>query len=48
MEKDTALDNKAMDSKVSIRFQTTFLPVPDQRLGALEFAPEMYNYQVRQ
>jgi len=47
MEGSTDLSNKELDSKVSIRFQTTFLPVPDERLGALEFAPEMYNYQTR-
>jgi len=34
----------AMDSEVSIRFQTTFLPISD---GGLEFAPEMYSYQTR-
>jgi huntingtin len=41
------LSDKALDAKVSIRFQTTFLPVPDEEFGALEFAPEMYNYQTR-
>ena len=35
------------DTAVSIRFQTVFLPVPDERRGALEFTPEMYNYQTR-
>jgi len=43
----TDLSNTDMDAKVSIRFQTTFLPVPDEELGAVEFAPEMYNYQTR-
>jgi len=47
MARATQLNDKAMDAKVSIRFQTTFLPVPDEQLGALEFAPEMYNYQTR-
>uniref|UniRef100_A0A7S3F704 Uncharacterized protein n=1 Tax=Haptolina ericina TaxID=156174 RepID=A0A7S3F704_9EUKA len=47
MANATDLSNKDLDAKVSIRFQTTFLPVPDERLGALEFAPEMYNYQTR-
>mmetsp|Transcript_37931 Transcript_37931/g.88778 ORF Transcript_37931/g.88778 Transcript_37931/m.88778 type:complete len:480 (-) Transcript_37931:227-1666(-) len=37
----------AMDSAVSIRFQTTFLPVSEEKRAALEFAPEMYNYQTR-
>merc|ERR1719271_1896436 len=41
------LSDKDLDAKVSIRFQTTFLPIPDEALGALEFAPEMYNYQTR-
>eukprot|EP00316_Scyphosphaera_apsteinii_P004750 CAMPEP_0119314778 /NCGR_PEP_ID=MMETSP1333-20130426/34029_1 /TAXON_ID=418940 /ORGANISM="Scyphosphaera apsteinii, Strain RCC1455" /LENGTH=503 /DNA_ID=CAMNT_0007319977 /DNA_START=61 /DNA_END=1572 /DNA_ORIENTATION=+ len=39
------LSEKAMDAKVSIRFQTTFLPVADEQHAALEFCPEMYNYQ---
>lgn len=47
MESVTDLSHAEMDAKVSIRFQTTFLPVPDERFGALEFAPEMYNYQTR-
>ena len=44
---DTNLSHEAMDAKVSIRFQTTFLPVEDEQLAALEFCPEMYNYQTR-
>jgi len=47
MKSATNLSNEVMDAKVSIRFQTTFLPVPDEQFGALEFAPEMYNYQTR-
>jgi huntingtin len=43
----TDLSDDAMDSKVSIRFQTTFLPVDDAELGALEFAPEVYSYQTQ-
>ena len=41
------LTESLTESEVSIRFQTTFLPVPDEEFGALEFAPEMYNYQTR-
>lgn len=41
------LSDAKMDAKVSIRFQTTFLPVADEVHGALEFAPEMYSYQTR-
>lgn len=34
-----------MDAEVSVRFQTTFLPVVGgEELAALEFAPEMYSY----
>ena len=44
---ETDLSDEAMDAEVSIRFQTTFLPVADEELAALEFAPEMYNYQTR-
>merc|ERR1719261_1259365 len=47
MERATDVSDATLDTKVSIRFQTTFLPVPDEALGALEFAPEMYNYQTR-
>lgn len=32
------------DQKVSIRFQTTFLPVRDIEQGYIEVAPEAYNY----
>lgn len=35
-----------LDRKVSIRFQTTFLPVEGAR-GTMEFATEAYNYQTR-
>lgn len=36
--------SSSLDDKVSIRFQTTFLPVDDTRRAALEFATEAYNY----
>lgn len=47
LDVDTDLSNTALDNAVSIRFQTTFLPVENASLAALEFAPEMYNYQTR-
>jgi len=47
LEPATDLSDPKMDSAVSIRFQTTFLPVADEQLAAVEFAPEMYNYQTR-
>merc|ERR1719218_214804 len=37
------LADDALDAEVSIRFQTTFLPVAGAR-GTLEFATEAYNY----
>jgi len=45
LEPSTNLYRPELDQQVSIRFQTTFLPVPDEARGAVEFAPEMYNYQ---
>jgi len=36
--------SSALDEKISIRFQTTFLPVEDKHQAALEFATEAYNY----
>lgn len=36
--------DEALDDKVSVRFQTTFLPVEEGKQGTLEFAPETYNY----
>jgi huntingtin len=40
------LFDEALDSKISLRLQTTFLPLaPNQQ--ALEFAPEVRNYQTR-
>lgn len=38
---------ETLDDKVSVRFQTTFLPVEEgegRSRGTLEFAPEAYNY----
>jgi len=40
---DSLLDEK-LDDAVSVRFQTTFLPVGKGEKQALEFAPEAYNY----
>lgn len=47
LDKNVSLDDKAADAEVSIRFMTTFLPVNDEELATLEFAPEMYQYQTR-
>jgi len=45
MDVDSILD-ESLDQKVSVRFQTTFLPVNEEKgkFSALEFAPEAYNY----
>ena len=40
------LSEKILDEKVSIRFQTTFIPVMGER-GTLEFATESYNYNTK-
>lgn len=42
--KDTDLSIRELDDKVSIRFQTVFLPVSDETRSTLEFASEAYNY----
>eukprot|EP00746_Dinoflagellata_sp_MGD_P072128 gnl/MRDRNA2_/MRDRNA2_29300_c0_seq1.p1 gnl/MRDRNA2_/MRDRNA2_29300_c0~~gnl/MRDRNA2_/MRDRNA2_29300_c0_seq1.p1 ORF type:complete len:742 (+),score=115.91 gnl/MRDRNA2_/MRDRNA2_29300_c0_seq1:131-2356(+) len=42
----TNLAESNLDTKCSIRFQTTFLPVSGER-GTLEFATEAYNYNTR-
>ena len=47
LDKNVSLGDKAADAEVSIRFMTTFLPVNDEELATLEFAPEMYQYQTR-
>jgi len=41
---DTDLYDENLDSEISIRFQTTFLPVEDSELSTLEFCTEAYNY----
>ncbi|EGD76338.1 hypothetical protein PTSG_01038 [Salpingoeca rosetta] len=45
----TDLSNDELDQKVSIRFQTTFLPVPesDAKRDKVEFCTEAYNYNTR-
>lgn len=43
LEKTANLADSELDTKCSIRFQTTFLPVSGDR-GTLEFATEAYNY----
>lgn len=43
---DSLLD-ESLDKEVSIRFQTTFLPVKEGEKQTLEFAPEAYNYNTR-
>jgi hypothetical protein len=41
------LSNVDLDQKVSIRFQTTFLPVGEDELASLEFCSEAYNYNTK-
>lgn len=43
----TDLSHLDLDKKVSIRFQTTFLPVGDEEFASLEFCSEAYNYNTR-
>ena len=38
LEWDADLSDASRDAEVSIRFQTTFLPVADEELATLEFA----------
>jgi huntingtin len=38
--------NEALDDTVSVRFQTVFLPVSEDR-SEMEFCSEVYNYQTR-
>jgi len=47
LDKSVDLSDTAADAEVSIRFMTTFLPVAEESLAAMEFAPEMYQYQTR-
>ncbi len=42
--KEDTLVNDVLDQEVSVRFQTTFLPVEEGEKTTLEFAPELYNY----
>eukprot|EP00049_Salpingoeca_infusionum_P014257 m.266522 g.266522 ORF g.266522 m.266522 type:complete len:529 (+) comp15631_c0_seq3:155-1741(+) len=44
---DTNLYMPELDSKVSIRFQTTFIPVRDSSLSTEELCTEAYNYNTR-
>jgi len=46
LTKDSLLHEK-LDQEVSVRFQTTFLPVEEGEKQALEFAPEAYNYNTK-
>lgn len=41
---ETNLSAGDIDDQVSIRFQTVFLPVPDQDKASMQFATEAYNY----
>eukprot|EP01147_Barroeca_monosierra_P002668 gene2668-5561_t len=43
----TELSDDKLDQNVSIRFQTTFLPVPETDKATMEFATEAYNYNTR-
>lgn len=36
--------SSTLDDKVSIRFQTTFLPITDDDYGSIEFCTESYSY----
>jgi len=45
LDADKDLYSAEADSKVSVRFQTTFLPVGSEAKSSLEFATEAYNYQ---
>ena len=42
-----SLSDIDLDQKVSVRFQTTFLPVDDSEKANIEFATEAYNYNTR-
>lgn len=44
LQENLNLFDEGLDSKVSVRFQTTFLPVPTGEFGATEFCSEAYNY----
>mmetsp|Transcript_248 Transcript_248/g.330 ORF Transcript_248/g.330 Transcript_248/m.330 type:complete len:400 (-) Transcript_248:106-1305(-) len=42
-----SIADDVLDEEISVRFQTTFLPVDEGEKTALEFAPEAYNYNTR-
>lgn len=44
LDESENLSNIDLDSKISIRFQTTFLPVENTDKGHIEFCTESYNY----
>lgn len=44
---ENGLLHDKLDQKISVRFQTTFLPVGDEELANLEFCTEAYNYNTR-
>ena len=39
-----SIADDVLDKEISVRFQTTFLPVHGDEKATLEFAPEAYNY----
>ncbi len=45
LKSGTKLSCMERDSKVSIRFQTVFLPVNES--GSIQFAPGAYNYAIK-
>merc|ERR1711976_568023 len=47
LDSEMKLDNLDLDQKVSVRFQTTFLPVENKEKSTLEFCTEAYNYNTR-
>jgi len=47
IESSTDLDHIDLDKKISIRFQTTFLPVDEGEKTNLEFCTEAYNYNTK-
>merc|ERR1712110_541254 len=42
-----SLDDRISDKKVSVRFQTTFIPVNESKKASLEFTTEAYNYNTK-
>lgn len=43
----TDLSHVDLDKNISIRFQTTFLPVGEEELASMEFCSEAYNYNTK-